>query len=588
MGVPGFFSWLLRNKKKLSTNKLIIEQIEQKIKYLMLDTNCLLHPCVANILDKYKNNQIKLDDTKSIRLQLEELIWNKIEFTINDMIDRLKPEYIYIAIDGVAPMGKILQQRQRRYKYLFDTQIKLHSDIINNKQEVILDNELPSSSIQIERIDENSIEIPKLPLSSIELTPGTDYMERIHLSMLAYVKKLDKQNIKYIYSSYHTEGEGEHKILQYIKHNVKPEDIVVVYGLDADLLFLSLAVGDTYNLYVMREQQVFNNTPLDMDDFIDYNYVEINKLRGMISKLEINTNDFIICCYLVGNDFLPGILTTDIKKGGLDKILSAYANVQNKIGKNKSIINIDGNKIITINHDFIKELFIELLWTERYVWKNMNRNRDDKSDVQVDKIEYENKKKVNQMENLNKFISGETANIDCLEKIPFSSGTEYYNYYLGTEDDNIDKNIIKYMVKNYITGMEWCINYYLSDCKSWKWGYNYMIAPLICDIVKYYPKKIFLEKTECELKPIEQLILAIPPETYKYVLAKNIVNTIKSRKEIGYMFPESFDIDINKESIYWKCQVKIPIVEYEEYITIIKLIGISDEKNISTKIITNY
>ena len=119
----------------------------------------------------------------------------------------------------------------------------MHSNISTNKNE----DKSKENSIEIESIDENSIQIPKLPVSSIELTPGTDYMERIHLKMIDYVKKLDKQNIKYIYSSYHTEGEGEHKILQYIKHNIKPEDIIVVYGLDADLLFLSLAVGDSYN-----------------------------------------------------------------------------------------------------------------------------------------------------------------------------------------------------------------------------------------------------------------------------------------------------------------------------------------------------
>ena len=124
MGVPGFFAWLLRNKKKLSSKNLIIDIIDKKINYLMLDTNCLLHPCVAHILDKFKNNQIIFSSKTSIREQLEELIWERIKFTIDDMIIRLKPEIIYIAIDGVAPIGKILQQRQRRYKYLYDTSFK--------------------------------------------------------------------------------------------------------------------------------------------------------------------------------------------------------------------------------------------------------------------------------------------------------------------------------------------------------------------------------------------------------------------------------------------------------------------------------
>jgi 5'-3' exonuclease len=144
------------------------------------------------------------------------------------------------------------------------------------------------------------------------------------------------------------------------------------------------------------------------------------------------------------------------------------------------------------------------------------------------------------------------------------------------------------MVKDYITGIEWCINYYLDDCISWKWGYNFAIAPLISDIIKYYPKKIILVKNECELNPIEQLILAIPPETYKYVISNKIIEKLKKQKRIGYMFPESFDLDINKESVYWKCQVKIPMVEYEEYISIIKLLNILDVKNNFESSIKNF
>ena len=81
----------------------------------MLDTNCLLHPCMANILERYKNGEIKINDNNKIREELEFHIWNKIEEYIDDIIDKVDAENIYIAIDGVAPIGKILQQRQRRY-----------------------------------------------------------------------------------------------------------------------------------------------------------------------------------------------------------------------------------------------------------------------------------------------------------------------------------------------------------------------------------------------------------------------------------------------------------------------------------------
>jgi 5'-3' exonuclease len=578
MGVPGFFAWLLKNKKKLSTKKLIISELEKKINYLMLDTNCLLHPCVAHVLDKYKNKQIVLKSNKSIRKQLEELIWERIKFTIDDMISRLNPDIIYIAIDGVAPMGKILQQRQRRYKYLFDKKIKLIEDEVME--------ELDNVDEEIEEINKDGINISSKPVSSIELTPGTDYMERIHEQIILYLKELKETKLKCIYSSYHEPGEGEHKILQYIKNYVKPEETVVIYGLDADLLFLSLATGENYDLYVMREKQIFNNTDLDFDEYNDYNYVEIAELHKMIKKLEINTNDFIIICYLIGNDFLPGLLTTDIKKGGLDKILSAYETVKN-IYKNdnfKTIVDvqiINNKKVIKINHKFLKELFIKLTWTEKWIWKNINRDKildkDYNDEEELEKLKF--KKDEDKIKNLNNFANGSNLSTECFEKIEFSSSLEYYNYYLGLEELKIDNKIIKKMVIDYITGIEWCINYYLNDCISWKWGYNFPIAPMICDIINYYPKKITIQEAKCELNPIEQLILAIPPDTYKYVISEKIIQNLKKEKRIGYMFPESFDVDINKESLYWKCQVKIPAVEYEEYINVIKKIKIDDKKN---------
>ena len=40
------------------------------------------------------------------------------------------------------------------------------------------------------------------------------------------------------------------------------------------------------------------------------------------------------------------------------------------------------------------------------------------------------------------------------------------------------------------------------------------------------------------------------------------------------MFPISFSIDINKDDLYWKCPVSIPMVDYKEYVREIKKIDI--------------
>ena len=71
------------------------------------------------------------------------------------------------------------------------------------------------------------------------------------------------------------------------------------------------------------------------------------------------------------------------------------------------------------------------------------------------------------------------------------------------------------------------------------------------------------------------------------VIESEIIKNLQSNIKIGYMFPQSYCLDVNKEGKLWKCQVKIPIVEYDEYIKGIKSVNISGEKNKIIPSITN-
>jgi 5'-3' exonuclease len=562
MGVPSFYRWLTLNKDKFKCKNVIIDEIVDKpeiIDWLMIDGNGSFHMCMKYIIDEFKDNN-KNERIKNIdnpRDEIIEQIIKSFHEYVNYVISVLNCKNVFIAIDGVAPIAKITQQRQRRYKYLFDSKMKSDvSELFNT-----------SSTINKNKIHESNI-----PLRSIELTPGTDLMEIMHLAIKKYVNTYNNKNIKMMYSSYHSVGEGEHKILQYIKKNITQDKTIVIYGLDADLIFLSLSVGKNYNIYIMREQQFFNNKEINLTEIITYNYIDVSKLHILIENMGILVNDFILLCFLVGNDFLPRLISIDIKKNGLDKIIDTFLKTFNNQLNNKIPILVKecyeletNTKIFKINHNAFLYFLRKIQWTEQNIWKFINRKKN--NNVDNNKL-------------MNNFISGKTENIDFLDRVQFSSKHEFYSHYIGISSINTNNIDIKNMVNNYMLGIEWCFQYYFNKCVSYTaFSYNYLIAPLIEDIINYYPKEIILKKDKILLKPVEQLLIAIPFDTYKYVIEQSIIDKFKNNLEIGYMMPRNFKIDVNKESVYWKCSVKIPN-EYYDFINNVNKLEIKNDKNL--------
>ena len=84
MGIPKYFRWI--------TNKyddLIYEKIEVDVDNLLLDSNCLIHPCCRKILSSnqdlidihnknYKNNVNNIENNINITSKLEKLMFKEI------------------------------------------------------------------------------------------------------------------------------------------------------------------------------------------------------------------------------------------------------------------------------------------------------------------------------------------------------------------------------------------------------------------------------------------------------------------------------------------------------------------------------
>jgi 5'-3' exonuclease len=556
MGVPGFFKWLLVKYK----NKDFIKnkyEINHELDSLLIDTNCLLHPQCFKILydNPHMNDHDKLED---------KMIKQCIKY-LDEVINFINPsKEVYIAIDGVAPIAKMKQQRQRRYKS------------VNDK--ILFDNIKKKHNKEITTYWNNSA-----------ITPGTKFMKKLTNRIISYCKELkNNKNIKIIFSTAETPAEGEHKLLQHIRtsnNNYK----YVVYGLDADLIFLSLSANKD-NIYLIRESNEINKNNKEIFNLVDIDILKnciIEQISDIMSKNDLEKDkiirDFIFICYFLGNDFLPHIPSIDIKCfdknniNGLDLVLQAYANTYDSLNEYLIIY----NDKIEYNIEFL-QLFLDYLssFEDDFFIKLYNNKK------KFYKIEsndsYETEK--NKIENLLFKIDDDIElGKDDKENYKFRYYSKYYNSQIN------QKELVKYSCYKYIEGLIWVANYYFNKCESWDWYFPFDHAPFISDLAdnlkRFNLEEIKFNKESSPLKPVEQLLCVLPNKS-NYLVPKEYRWLMKDiNSPIINLYPDSFEIDLLYKSKYWECIPILPDLEVDNVKNEVSKIDKSDNSKYIKKVI---
>ena len=522
MGVPHLFRWITKNYPDT-----IGFDSNINIDNLYFDLNGLIHPC-CHPEDK---EQPKNEDE----------MFNNIKAYIKKIVKLTNPKkLIYVAIDGVAPMAKINQQRMRRFKAAKE---KITIKELKKKLN------MPIS----ESWDSNAI------------TPGSKFLYDLSQKLRVFFK--NEFNIKIIFSDCNVPGEGEHKFISYIRELNDTKLNHCIYGLDADLILLSLLLK-TSNIYMLREKQILRKDLKKKN--VQFEYLCLKLLKKYFLENFPNHNgeniikDFIILSFFLGNDFLPNIPHLKIKKGGLDFVIEKYQYLLNKFN-NRYIIEKNN-----FNFVFLKSLIYELSNIEHKKPSNDNFTPKNKFNSEYEQELF----KINYVYNQYK------------DPIRFNTPNwkrRYYEYYFNIHFKN--NNEIKTICYNYFKTIKWIYLYYTQGCPSWKWFYPYRQTPLLSDLNNFIQNikinNIQFENSE-PLKPLEQLLCVLPPQSSK-LLPENISKLmISNNSNILDYYPIDFNHDYLGKRFLWECYPIIPFIDISRIKKEFKNIKLDEEyKNIN-------
>jgi 5'-3' exonuclease len=522
MGIPAYFSYIVKNHPEI-IRRLCKNDI--KVSNFYLDSNSIIYDCVHNIdLDQI---------TDSIAIS----IINKVIAKIEEYIDLISPNnIIYIAFDGVAPVAKLDQQRDRRYKSWYQGLIMRQID-------------------KAKKAD---------PFNTTSITPGTKFMQTLNKMISNHFEQnKGKYTANDIFvSTSDIPGEGEHKIFDFIRTSkfVTTDSTNIVYGLDADLIMLSMN-----HLPVNNQIFLFRETPhfiQSIDSSLEPNetyLIDIPEFAKIVSERMNNGNskgpnrtyDYILLCFFLGNDFMPHFPSINIRTGGVDKMISAY---KATIGDSNEILT-DGKTINWKNVRKIVQFLADL--EEQHIQTEM-KSRDRREKVHYPSETHEQVQI--------KFEAIPTYERE-LEKYINPFKDDWQNRYykaLFQMDTPVDDERKKQICLNYLAGLEWTMKYYTSGCADWRWSYNYNYPPLLSDLIKHVP---YFETEFVKLKPANPVA---PLVQLCYVLPKASLELLprdlheKLLKKHSDWYESECDFIWAYCKYFWESHVLLPEIDIDE------------------------
>jgi len=597
MGIPKFYRWLSERYPQISQDASNAPEVDN----FYLDMNGIIH------VSAHSNSLGHLIPHLNSAKELPE-VWSKIFAYIEMLVQLIKPKkLLYLALDGVAPRAKMNNQRERRYKSIYDIQLHMQREAKAGRQ--VEDNWFDSNAI----------------------SPGTPFMLELNHQLKCFIKwKLQNdvnwKHLEVVLSGSDVPGEGEHKIMRYIRnHKTTPNQRHCIYGLDADLILLGLIAHEPYTVLLREEVKLGSVRSLpDRSLFGEppkFQCLYINVLREYLTHeiahmpqldLERFIDDFVVLMLFVGNDFIPRLPTFEINEGAVNKLLDIYKAKWQETGylSEGGVVNWEAL------NTFLKELpkyeyetlekrikskkkgnnsapmkATKKLPSIKEVAYSVTKEESDISGADVNEefsleqvsaesavVKDQTPEELKSDENLaTQFLKEKLGKFleEGIHKIKKFYYSEHLRINLETQEG---QEQLKEMIQKYLEGIQWVMFYYFEGVSDWQWYYPYHYAPMVSDFIEFQAKEISFDERG-PFRPVEQLMGVLPPYSVRYLIPIPYQNLLKDPSLAQY-FPEAPGIEYDSlcAQVGWQSmKVIVPFVPFDLLVDKARQIQESDE-----------
>ncbi|KAL0025515.1 hypothetical protein WJX77_008035 [Trebouxia sp. C0004] len=308
MEVPGFNTWFARNNRHA-----YVSYFNMKWDHVYIDMASVLHSAMKSARNLPHFHKILFARLDSI------------------MASAAPQKSVMFALDGPAPLAKLLTQRRRRAREGIRSLIApepraspSHTITVQPLTDVA-STASAEDSASCASPSNGSLSRPKSQkgfaaktrgLSTMGLTPGTPLMAEIERSLELYIcQRLQKwRHLQFELSGARVQGEGETKIMKRINDSTAhSKGSHVIVGNDSDIILMAL-MCPVSKLYILSQQTKGKSTKFECISLDALNMLRSSDMLNVAATpgrtacvTGLNMDLVLIAMIVKGNDYLPAV-----------------------------------------------------------------------------------------------------------------------------------------------------------------------------------------------------------------------------------------------------------------------------------------